>query len=229
MALSNWDTLAVGLNGEPQTGSFVSPGGVKVEIYKNWIYVHDSKAWRKEGSFTKDTIMEISHGNVRYHDVNIQAVRGPQSGVYVVCWHVDYDQKPGERQTADYAGMIGCGVYGFDNEDWVGVKPESVEFLQKWISNKERMWDDEKVAESVANLNNPDITPEDWEKELKETFISDFPDEIAGVRLDMGVRYNQGNIYFAEKVGLPLEESKPGESGEPVIISLIDNMKLDEE
>lgn len=216
MALSNWDTLAVDLNGEPQAGFFVSPGGVKVEIYKNWIYVHDAKAWREGGSFSKDTIMEISHGEIQYHDVEIRAVHGPQQGVYVVCWH---------RGKDGHTGMIGCGVCGFDKEDWVGVKPESVGFLQNWISNKERMWEDEEVAEMVKHLNNPDIDPKDWEQELRETYVFDFPEDIAGVKLTQGVRYNQGDMYFTEKVGMPLDATKPGKSEEPTITKLIDQMK----
>jgi len=217
MALSNWDTLAVDLNGEPQAGSFVSPGGIEVSIYKNWIYIRDPKAWREGGSFVKDTIMAIDHGKIQYHDIEIRATRGPQGGVYVACWNVNYESEP-----TDYVGMIGCGVYGFDNEDWVGVQPESVEFLRKWISNKERMWDDEEVAEMLPDLRNPDITPEDWEKELKETFVHDFPEKIAGVELDKAIRYNQGNMYFTEKVGTPLDATKPGESNdEPVILQML--------
>lgn len=209
MALSNWDTLAVDLNGEPQAGSFTSPGGVEVRIYKNWIYISDPQAWREKGGFVKDTIMEIQHGTVRYHDVEIQAIRGPQYGVYVVCWHADHDSKP-----TKYTGMIGCGVEGYEDENWIGVKPESVEFLQKWISNKERTWSEEEVDEMVAGLSNPDL---DWEKELRESYSFDFPEEIAGVTLELGIRFNQGNMYFAEKIGLPLDATKPGESRKPVL------------
>lgn len=219
MALSNWDTLAINLNGEPQMGFFVSPGGVKVEIYKNWVYVHDPKAWREDGFFVKDTVMKMEHGDVQYHDVQIKAVQGPQFGVYVACWHADYDKNP-----AEYTGMIGCGVSGYEDKKWVGVMPASVEFLQKWISNKERIWIDEDVDRMVAELANPDIDPKEWEKELREECVFDFPEEVAGVKLDQAIRYNQGNMYFAEKAGMSLEESKPGKSREPVIISLIDSM-----
>ncbi len=222
MALSSWDTLAVDLNGEPQEGFFVSPDGVQVSIYKNWIYVDDPKAWREKGNFTKSTIMEMHHGDIHYHDVEIRAIRGPQYGVYVACWHADYSCKP-----AKFVGMIGCGVSGYaetkDDEDpiWVGVTPESVEFLQKWISHKERHWTDEEVDEMVAGLNNPDLDPKDWEKELKESCNFDFPEEIAGVSLGKGIRYNQGNMYFAEKSGMPLEATEPGESEEPAISQML--------
>ena len=227
MALSNWDTLAVGLDGKPQSGFFVSPGGVEVSIYKNWIYVRDPKAWRDGGHFVKDTIMEINHGSVQYHDVEIQAVRGPQSGVYVVCWHVNYGN--GSDEPTKYTGMIGCGVSGYEDEGWVGVKPESVEFLQKWISNKERMFSDEEVEKMMTELNNPDLDPKEWKKELLESYSFDFPKEIAGVTLEQGIRYNQGNMYFTEKIGTPLDATKPGGSSEePVIMSMIGGADEDE-
>lgn len=42
MALSNWDTMSMDEKGKTLSGEFVSPLGVKVEFYKNWIYVRES-------------------------------------------------------------------------------------------------------------------------------------------------------------------------------------------
>src|SRR5271154_4408257 len=85
MALSNWDTLAVDEKGEPCSGSFVSPLGIEIEIYKNWLYVRDAKAWvESDHCFTNDTIMQIENGKLRYKDVEITAIRGPKNGVYCV-------------------------------------------------------------------------------------------------------------------------------------------------
>ena len=200
MALSNWDTLAVNLNGEAQAGFFVSPGGVRVEIYKNWIYVHDPKAWREGGFFTQNVVMEIQHGDLHYHDVEIRVIRGPQNGAYVVCWHANY-----KNEQTEYTGMIGCGVYGYKVDKWVGVTPDSVEFLQKWVSNKERI----QVEDVITS-------------DLIETCYFDLPEEIAGVKLDQATRYNQGNMYFTEKVGTPLDATKPGEpSDQPTMMKLL--------
>ncbi len=223
MALSNWDTLAVDLKGEPQAGWFESPGGVRVEIYKNWLYVHDTKAWREKGSYSKDTVMQIQHGELHYHDVEIRAIRGPQNGVYVGCWHAEYNSDP--KVPTEYTGIFGCGVYGYDDKTWVGVTPECVEFLQKFVSHKERMWTDEEIEEMVATLANPDLSPEEYRQWLQESFDFDFPEEIMGVKFDQAMRYNQGNMYFAEKVGMDLEATKPGNSEEPTMNSLIDQMK----
>lgn len=212
MALSNWDTLAVDLKGEPQAGCFVSPGGVRVEIYKNWIYVHDAKAWREGGPFVADTVMQISEGQVRYHDVHIRAIRGPQDGVYVVCWHENTETGRDDGVLNPLlTGMIGCGVSGFEGEKWVGVLPGSVQFLQRWISNKERTFTDEEIEEMLPDLDDK------AKAEVREEFSFDFPEEIATVKLDRAIRFNQGDEYFADKIGTPLNATKPGESAKPIL------------
>ena len=200
MALSNWDTLAVDLNGKAQAGFFVSPGGVRVEIYKNYVHIHDPKAWREEGGYVKHVVMVIKYGDLHYCDVEIRVIRGPQDGVYVVCWHENYD---GEQP--EYTGMIGCGVSGYEVDKWVGVTPDSVEFLQKWVSNKERIQVEDVITGAII-----------------ETCYFDLPEEIARVELRQAVRYNQGDMYFAEKVGTPLDATKPGEpSDEPTMTKLL--------
>ncbi len=130
MALSNWDTISVDLSGKPTNGSFVHDG-TNVEVYKNWIYIHDEQAWR-EGRYTDSCILEIHEGRMSYRDIEISAVRGPQDGIYLACWAYDRDKPDAERLT----GMIGCGVYGYegDSDKWIGVQPASVEFLKKWIT-----------------------------------------------------------------------------------------------
>lgn len=129
MALSDWDTLAVDLQGNPTNGVFVSPADVRVSIYKNWVYVDDEKAWHEGCRYDKPCIMEIQHGYVQYMDVHIMAIRGPQEGVYVVVWHENYSNNKKEIN-----GMVGCGVDGFIGDKWVGVTEESKQYLKKWIT-----------------------------------------------------------------------------------------------
>lgn len=130
MALSNWDTLALTHEGKSCNGVFVSPLGVTVEFYKNWVYVRDPQAWRSAGGWAEPTVMEVQHGELRYQDVHIQAWRGPQRGIYAVvsAWN---------RTTDLYTGMVGCGVYGYkqsnledEDDGWVGVLPTSVVWFQ---------------------------------------------------------------------------------------------------
>lgn len=170
MALSNWDTLALTVEG-PTSGVFTSPLGVSVEIYKNWLYVHDPDTWR-EGRYSKPVVMEIQHGEVNYRDVCILAKRGPQEGVYVMMWS-GYEWSPG----ADM--MVGCGVYGYADRDeaatgapqpedyeWLGVTDESLAFLRQMVTEHlDRDWREP----------HPILADEVWEK---------------------AVRFNQGDAFF---------------------------------
>ena len=123
MALSDWDTKALTHEGEFSSGEFVSPAGVKVEIYKNWVYVHDPKAWRQHGCFCEPVVMELQEGVTHYMDVKILVLRGPQRGAYVVAWS-------GYKFNGTLKGMLGCGVYGYKGDDWIGVLPESLQWFQ---------------------------------------------------------------------------------------------------
>lgn len=137
MALSNWDTLALNQDG-PSDGILTSPMGVSVAIYKNWLYVLDPHNAREGGRFdpSSDTVMQVDAGSLAYLDVQIEAVRGPQEGIYTVVLR-------GEQV------MVGCGVYGWEptgapqmitNFDtylpppWLGVTPESVHFLRAFAA-----------------------------------------------------------------------------------------------
>lgn len=136
MALSNWDTLAIDLEGNPTNGIFISPkSGVKVELYKNWAYICDPKGWHEGGGYVKDVVGQVESGSLHYYDINIEAIQGPQNGIYVACWTVEWPPPKGEERKPKYYGMIGCGVYGFEGEKWIGVSKESFDFLRSWISN----------------------------------------------------------------------------------------------
>lgn len=180
MALSNWDTLAIDLaTGESIQGGFVTPGGVYVAIYKHWVFIHDKTAWREGGRFVATTIMRIQKGSLHYHDVHIEAIRGPQDGVYMACWHRKW---PNEGDPI-YTGMVGCGLYAFDGEVPVGVRPESLEYLKAWVASEEEL---EEIREQVK-----------WGSEL---------------------RFNQGDDFFAGKLQIPTEGTKPGESHVPLLM-----------
>jgi len=120
MALSNWDTLAFDKNGNPTNGIFQS-GNMVVEIYKNWLYVHDAKAWEENCCFVHDTIMEVQHCSIIYKPFHIIAKRGRQSSILCVIWTCNYDKEGDDK----YDFMIGCGVYGYRGDDWVGVETKT--------------------------------------------------------------------------------------------------------
>jgi len=185
MALSNWDTLCFDENGKSTNGIWKSPLGVVVQIYKNWVYVRDEKAWVEGCEFSKPTVMEIHSGDFLYKDVNFFVLRGPQSGSYVVAyWQEFVDGK------MIYQGIIGCGVYGFNEAgDFVGVEPSSVEWFKKQLN-------DEHVDVHV-------------------------PDIFKNIDMSKGKRFNQGDMFFNEKIGTPLGATKPGKAGEPIMIKML--------
>jgi hypothetical protein len=222
VALSNWDTMSMDQDGEPTDGSFTSPLGVEVEIYKNWLYIRDGKAWQDGGSYIEPTVMQVEHGVLTYKDVHIVALRGPQNGVFAACWTPPYmnRNKDDEKDAGKLVGMIGCGVYGFRQREeherdksldeiddlWVGVKPESA------------AWWQDRLREEKPETH-------DWGDGPRTTSfpVLDVPDELR--KLDFagtGKRFNQGDAYFAEHMGgSPADvATAPGEAA-PTMMSKI--------
>lgn len=128
MALSNWDTLTINQDGDTVNGLFTSPLGVTVEFYKNWLYVHDPKAWQG-GPFGEPVVMRVEEGELQYRDVSIIAKRGPQEGVFALI-------HSGFQYNRTFSATIGCGVYGYDDEgDFTGVQEESIKFLKDFLAD----------------------------------------------------------------------------------------------
>jgi len=144
MAMSNWDLMAVDTKGNPTDGKFKSPAGVEVEIYKNWVYVKDEKAWTEKGAqLNEPYIMQLSSGVLSYKDIDINAIRGPQNGIFIIVEHSKFDKKKKEYVKT---GMAGCGVSAFAGNRGVGVTQTSLKFLEKLIK-------EEKEGESIFPLN----------------------------------------------------------------------------
>ena len=149
MALGNWATLAVRLDGAiidtVKVNWPTSVSGVLIEIYKNWVYVSDEAApKRPNDSYTRPLIMQIQHGSLTYVDWSVLACRGPQEGIYLAAWSSDHSNKSGPYPMV---GFVGCGVYGYDHDAWIGVLPSSVEFLRSWLAS---VSDD--LPEEVSNV-----------------------------------------------------------------------------
>jgi hypothetical protein len=246
MALSNWDTLAVDENGESTNGVFVSPLGVSVEFYKNWLYVRDSKAWQEGGRFVSPTVMQVESASLSYKDVSITAIRGPQNGVYAVVQSTIYPPQltedcakckskakgyAHERECPNFVDtkhlvMIGCGVYGYSGEEWVGVTDDSKKFLNDWI----RKSDDDEIPMPRALFNKTategDIKAALAAKGQKVSRVTEenvfvvyesfsFEEHIRKIDLSTALRFNQGDAYFASKVGTDIPATPPGTAEEP--------------
>jgi len=190
MALSNWDTLALDKDGKSINGALKSPLGVVVSIYKNWIYVTDPVAWQKGGAYVEHTVMEIQEGNLTYKDVKIVAKRGPQNGIYCVVHTLSY------KDPAQVQVMVGIGCYGYDGENWTGVEPASVEYLQKLCTNDGELFEACDWFEVEEILNNMDFSK--------------------------AIRFNQGDEYFAAHIGTDIPATEVGKAEEPVIMKVIE-------
>jgi hypothetical protein len=233
MALSNWDTLAVDENSKSTNGVFESALGVTVEIYKNWLYVRDPKAWQEGGAFVEPTIMEVHDGSFRYKDVQIVAKRGPKTGVYAVVWTQTFPDVPStaEKDCEDCGAkageahnsscktygepswkiMAGIGCYGYEGDEFVGVDVAEIEFLRAMIDESEsETWD----------------IPGPGDEKKTQTFTHySFEEKIRAINLDEALRFNQGDAYFAGHCDEPPPATPPGVAEKTVMHSLIEAMK----
>jgi hypothetical protein len=128
MALSNWDILAIDENGNPTNGVFETPLGIKAEIYKNWVYIHDEKAWREKGGFVKDVVMEVNNGKIHYMDLNLFTEFSEEhNAIFVMAWN-------GWKYDNTLKAMYGIGAYGFDGDVYVGISKQCFEDFQKFVA-----------------------------------------------------------------------------------------------
>ena len=133
MALSNWATLAWDENGKPCNGRLEAEG-ITIEIYKNWLYVRDEKAWKEGGMYIKPTIMEIAEGQIEYYRFRIIASRGKNNELFVVAEYSAKDQKETKQ-------LMGIGAYGYDDDgDYVGVTEETKGEFFHWIERTRGDW-----------------------------------------------------------------------------------------
>ncbi len=233
MALSNWDTLAVDLDGKPVDGTFTSPLGITVEFYKNWIYVHDPKGWQEGGHFVHDTVMQVQEGKFTYQDVSVEAIRGPQEGIYAVVYWNSFKKDENGIYVKKMTGMVGCSVYGTVKSKWVGVSKNCVKFLQSYITEKTQLTKKEAremaletvtVSDDNGSLRPPKGKELDRYVQIFSIPEYRFEEIIRNVPLKNVIRFNQGDMYFAKNAGTSLGETKPGEAKEPLITKLIEKI-----
>lgn len=187
MALSNWDTFAMNEKGEPCKGEFVSPLGVRVAIYKNRVYVYDEVAWQESMiCHNKPCVMEIFKSEMNYKDVYIIS-DFIDNAVYLAVF----------SYTEPLTGMVGCGVYGFDEEgEYVGVREKHIDFLKDFLN-----------------------TERDYYQ---------IPNVFSKLSLRKGKRFNQGDMFFHDKIGTDKHCSVPGKAEEPILMKILKQKKGDE-
>ncbi len=180
MALSNWDTFAMNEKGEPCKGEFISPLGVRVTIYKNWVYVYDEVAWQENiKCHQKPCVMEIFKSEMQYKDVVIVS-DFIDNTIYLAVF----------SYTEPLTGMVGVGSYGFDDDGkYVGVTKTHLRKLKDFLET--------------------------------ETNYFSIPVELKELSLKDGNRFNQGDMFFHEKLGIDKQCSVPGKAEEPILMKML--------
>ena len=204
MALSNWDAMAMNEEGAPIAARWRSRAGVEVEIYKNWIYVRDEKAWQKESQFIKPTVMHVTHGFLVYKDVNIASIRGPQMGIFAVVWSGASYAKPTDEdyEIRRVRGMAGCGVVAADDDGaCVGLTPDTMKWWLDTLMRKER---------------GDEVATDQW-------YWADVPDVFRAIDWSKALRYNQGDEFLADHgVGDGVHATPPGQAEPPLMSRMLE-------
>lgn len=253
MALSNWDTLAIGPDGQVCDGT-VKFHETTIEIYKNWVYVSTDKIATDN---EHKVIATINSGNINLLDATIIAIRGPQQAVFVYASCAPkYQKVEGEYQIVEPAiHFCGIGCYGFDDltEEYIRGKgyvlPAPFDKLM-WFSSSDFANGESKDVigfyyqgkETRYQLDpGVDLNPyvgvkestfnefKKWLYELSEDGEAD-KEYVDSINWNSIKRFNQGDKYFADNVGAPLQDTHPGEVEQPHIIKAFQDIpKQDDE
>ena len=89
--------------------------------------------------------------------------------------------------------LTGIGCYGYVYDKWVGVTNAEINWLKHWLF---------KIEETSS-------------------YIWGIKEHIKKIDFESGGRFNQGDAYFADKLGVETPSTLPGKSDEPVINKLI--------
>lgn len=242
MALSNWDTLSIGPDSKPSDGTFILPDGRGIEIYKNWLYIHDATGWHEGLKFVQPIIGEVIEGNCVIAGIRIRAVRGPQSAVF---FHAKVD--------GDVVGGIGC--YGFlgaleylkrhriELYDQIPAEFRGEHVVE--FSSSNETWGLAtiaygKVAQYIIDAPQPKLE-ELWvgvERHTLTAFLDWLEDEVQSGWLDATwyqnikqeelLRFNQGDAFFAASGIADGNIATEVESAEaPVIAEVITGLTSD--
>jgi len=248
MALSNWDTLAFNESGEPCSGHMEGfKEGASVEIYKNWLYVRDTKMWCEGRGYTEPTIAEISQGDIHLSDFEIRAVRGPQQAIF--CYVKSTDYTPEVSKVRRMAG-IGCNGWEDNTQKMLDIlglgKEEDYEFVMEGSSygpegSFATISTTTKGGTTVTHkLPGPreDYDPKfvgvlpatfkafiEWLKDVEYgTRHKEWAQKIEG---SDKVRFNQGDAFFSAALGIPLVSSEPGKAEEPILTQALKEERKD--
>ncbi|MDD5650000.1 MAG: hypothetical protein PHF86_06240 [Candidatus Nanoarchaeia archaeon] len=249
MALSNWDCLAFNSEAKASIGTFKHfKLKSSITIYKNWAYVSSEEMWCEGGDFTKPTIAAINSGDIQLAGFDIVSIRGPQNGIFIYASCTDYKQEPEKTVYHRFAG-IGCAGYKDtvsevlktlgrepkDDENWYsGSNHLGEHFIGCHETNEEIVYWDERTQGSYDYSSDwvgvlPSTLEEffKWLSSLADDYVVDFKEWVENCKKSGALRFNQGDLFFAENAGVELPATKPGESEAPVLNEIIKAMAGD--
>lgn len=260
MALSNWDTMAFDEDGKATNG--VMEGfaeGTSCEIYKNWLYVRDRKMWCEDRGYVEPTIAQINSGNVSLSDFAIDAIRGPQSAIFVKVISIRYKKQiDGEKyKPPDVRRLAGIGCYGYEDPhervmDEESLNPEEWTFdghgsctdsegnahlfftFYKKTQEGEKPSKYKEIKRPAGGEYETDLvgvkesTLKEFIKWLKGDedyqWEDDYKEWVDKIEKAKALRFNQGDMFFANNVGAPLSVTPPGKQEEPMMHSIVNAM-----
>lgn len=126
MALSNWDTAAWDERGHPCNGFFTYKG-VTLSIYKNWVrFGYEAKA---DGlKLDVPVTGSINEGKMSINGIDVLVKRGEHQESVFVAVRVWHDVK-------HVNAMFGIGCYGYDDDEFVGVKGSTLREFRLWLKD----------------------------------------------------------------------------------------------
>ena len=254
MALSNWDTLAFDVDGQPCNGVLVGFDGASAEIYKNWLYVRDPKMWTRGRGFVSPTIAQIESGEVTVSEFQIHAERhSGQDAMFVLVECHRYEPR-------EVRWMAGIGCSGYSNPAEAIAHAAGVD-LTVWepisygssgggeapchivVCNAS---DGRSETFSVPMVPGQDELEAQWIGVTEATrdaffaWLGGYVDSyngpsqawLAQCRASGGLRFNQGDQYFAARtLGPPVDDiaTPVGAAQEPLFMQMIKGLEDDGE
>jgi hypothetical protein len=163
MAMSNWTLLAFDNEGAPCSGEAEFPSGLRVELYKNWVYLHHPQMWTENQSFVSDTIAQVNSGDLNIGGVNIIVERFRGNGIdydsaaFVLATYQEWSETP-----QFFAGIVD---YGYVGEDYIGLSSDTYQHFLTWIdaqvgeysSKARKAWVDKVHASNGLSANQGDL------------------------------------------------------------------------
>jgi len=248
MALSNWDCLAFNSEAQACNGVFKHfKLKSSLSIYKNWAYVSNEEMWHKGYDFTKPTIAQIASGDIQLAGFDIMSIRGPQNGIFIYASCTDYKKEPEKTIHYRFAG-IGCAGYKDkvaevlknlgrelkDDELWYeGSDHLGKHYIGRYLENGEseqiNYWDEQTQGPYDYGSDWVGVLPSTLEEFFKwlsslSDDCKDFEEWITKCKQADALRFNQGDMFFAENAGVELAATKPGECQAPVLNEIIKAM-----